>query len=329
MKYTSCSLIEHGLDFNANSINLCCRHTADNFKLKELVSNYNGELLNLERLFALKRFYREKMKSGEVIPECKGCLYLEEKDYDEEDYIDTLNFNHGNACNCKCVYCPMTIGQKAVRKYNAFPAVKQLVDNGYLRKGGHISIAGGEPTIAGDFHDLLTLFLDLDLEPIRILTNGITYSELITRGVKQGNLNVLTSIDAGSPEMFRWIKGVDCYNFVWDNLKTYAEHQSMPHLVKTKYIIIPTINDIKDEVIKFLDKSKECGISHVTFDIEQFWFEENRNNIPKSLKEFLKFTVEETQNRNLIYEPIDRAVILLKEINQTEHYDIKFRGNGI
>lgn len=329
MKYKSCSLIEHGLDFDANAINLCCRHTSESYKLKELISNYNGELLNLDRYFALKRYYREKMKSGDIIPECKDCIYLEEKEYDDEDYIDTINFNHGNACNCKCVYCPFTIGKKAPHKYDAYPVIKQLADNGYLRKGGHISIAGGEPTIAGDFHDLLKLFLDLDFEPIRILTNAIKYSDLITEGVKRGNVNILTSVDAGTPEMFRWIRGVDCYNFVWDNLKTYAEVQSKPHLVKAKYIIIPTINDIKEEVIKFLDKCKDVGISYVTFDIELFWYGENKDNIPKSLYDFLKFTVEETQKRNLIYDPIDRAVILLKEINKKEHYDLKFRGDEI
>ena len=60
--------------------------------------------------------------------------------------------------------------------------------------------------------------------------------------------------------MYRWIKGSDSFNFVWDNIKTYAEHQSSPNLVKTKYVIIPTINDIKDEVTKFLDKVKENGV---------------------------------------------------------------------
>ena len=329
MKYTSCSLIEHGLDFSQNSINLCCRHTSESSKLKEIISDYNGELLNIERFFALKRYHRKRMKEGNILPECRGCIYLEEKEYDDEDYIDTINFNHGNTCNCKCVYCPITIGEKSPSRYNVYDVIKHLADGGYIRKGGHISIAGGEPVIAPEFNDLLTLFLELDLEPIRILTNSINYSDIITKGVQKGNVNILTSVDAGTPEMYRWIKGVDCFKFVWDNLKTYAENQSRPYLVKAKYLVIPTINDIKDEVLKFLDKAKECGLSYVTFDIEQFWFEENRNNIPNSLNKFLEFTVEETQKRGLVYDPIDRAVILLKEINKTKNYDLEFRGNKV
>ena len=156
----------------------------------------------------------------------------------------------------------------------------------------------------------------MGFENIKILTNGILYSDLITRGVKQGSVNLLISLDSGTPEMYRWIKGSDSFNFVWDNIKTYAEHQSSPNLVKTKYVIIPTINDIKDEVTKFLDKVKENGVSAVVFDVENFWYIENKNTIPKSLNDFLKFTAEEAKKRNLAYEPIGRASKIFEKMDE-------------
>jgi len=314
MKYTSCDLTEHGLVFDDKSIKLCFGQTIENIQPKEFIPNYNGELLNLERFFALKRFYRKKMKAGSL--DCCGCPHLEEKEYDEEDYIDTIIFNQGNICNSKCVYCPTAQDTNKPYRYSVYPVIRQLADGGYLRKGGSMTIAGGEPVIAKDFHDLLTLFLDLGFENIKILTNGILYSDLITRGVKQGSVNLLISLDSGTPEMYRWIKGSDSFNFVWDNIKTYAEHQCSPNLVKTKYVIIPTINDIKDEVTKFLDKVKENGVSAVVFDVENFWYIENKNTIPKSLNDFLKFTAEEAKKRNLAYEPIGRASKIFEKMDE-------------
>ena len=79
MKYVGCDLIEHGLVFYDRSINLCCRQVSENNKCKEIISDYNGELLNLDRLFALKRFYRNKMKSGEIFSVCRGCPNLRER----------------------------------------------------------------------------------------------------------------------------------------------------------------------------------------------------------------------------------------------------------
>lgn len=314
MKYKSCGFFEHGLVFEDESINFCYGQPIENIKPKELISNYNGELLNLERFFALRRFYRKKMQSGTY--GCSGCPKLEEKEYAEEDYIDTIIFNHGNICNCKCVYCPTVLNPQKRYKYNVYPVIKQLADNGYLRKGGSIMIAGGEPVIANDFHDLLTLFLDLDFDNIQVLTNGVQYSDLVTRGLREGKVNILISVDAGTPEMYRWIKGSDSFCFIWDNIKSYAENQSSFNLVKTKYVIIPTINDIKDELTKFMDKTKECGVLNVVFDVENFWYVENKENIPKSLTDFINFAVEEAVKRNLSYEFLSRGAKIFEKMNK-------------
>lgn len=329
MKYLSCDLIEHGLDFAQNSINFCCRTTKEGGGYKKLIDNYNGELLDLEKFFKLKREYRNKMKSGEGIPECKNCIYLEEKDYDDEDYISSINFNHGLKCNAKCIYCGLTYAEETCFEYDVYPIMKQLSENGYLKQGGQITVAGGEPTLYHNFDKLIKLFIDNKLSPVRVLTNGIKYSEIITEGLQKDIVNIMISVDSGTPEMYKKIKGVDAFEKVWNNIARYLNAQKYDNLVKTKYIIIPDVNDTKDEIIKYFEKSQSVGIGCVAFDIEMEWYNVNKDNIPEYLLDLVDFTVQEAKNRNLNYEPIDRVVYLLKEIKKKKDIHISFRGHEL
>ena len=119
------------------------------------------------------------------------------------------------------------------------------------------------------------------------------------------------SVDSGSAELFRWIKGKDLYYEVWDNIEKYVKAQYSPELVRVKYIIIPEINDDKEEIIKFLDEAVFRKVKNVAFDIEMNWFDENKDCIPESIKDLVKFTKEEAERRSLNYSAINRAAGLV------------------
>ncbi len=332
MIYKSCDLIEHGLDFAQDSINFCCRTTTKGGGFKRLIDNYNGELLDLDKFFALKREYRNKMKSGEGIPECENCIYLETRDYDDEDYISSINFNQGMVCNLNCVYCSLTHGEKSETStdYNVYPVVKQIADAGKLRQGGFITIAGGEPTIGKGFEDLMRLFIDNDIHPVRVLTNGVKYSEALAEGLRFNIANTVISVDSGSPDMYKWIKGADLYYQVWENISKYCKAQYQTGLVQTKYIIIPEINDSVDEIKKYFDETERYGVGGVSFDIELTWYGENRKKLPESLFDLVEFTVDEAKNRGLRYEPVDRVVGILQEIKKKKtDMHVSFRGHEL
>lgn len=332
MIYKSCDLIEHGLDFAQESINFCCRTTTKGGGYKRLINNYNGELLDLDKFFALKREYRNKMKSGEGIPECENCIYLETRDYDDEDYISSINFNQGMVCNLKCIYCSLANGEKSKTStdYNVYPVIKQLADAGKLRQGGFITIAGGEPTLGKGFEDLMRLFIDNDIHPVRVLTNGVKYSEALAEGLRFNIANTVISVDSGSPNMYKWIKGADLYYQVWENISKYCKAQYQTGLVQTKYIIIPEINDNVDEIKKYFDETEKYGVGGVSFDIELTWYGENRDCLPESLFDLVEFTVDEAKNRGLRYEPVDRVVSVLQVIKKKKtDMHISFRGHEL
>lgn len=329
MKYYSCDLIEHGLDLGQDSINLCCRKTDNNGCFLRLV-DYSKEEIDLDKFFAIKREYRNKMKSGEGIEICKNCIYLEEKDYDDEDYISSINFNQGINCNLKCVYCTLTHGEKTPSpEYDVYPMIKQIADNGYLRKGGYITIAGGEPTLNKSFSKIMKLFIENGISTIKILTNGVKYSEVIAEALSLNYTCVVISVDAGSPEMFKWIKGADLYNQVWENIGKYLQVCKDKFLVNTKYIIIPEVNDDKDEILKYFDQTERFDVGSVSFDIELTWWAENKDNIPQSLYDLVEFTIEEAKKRNLFYEPVDRVVNIVQELKKQKDIKLSFRGHDL
>ncbi len=316
-EYVSCDLIEHGLDFFTNSINFCCRIPPTDKGYKKILENYNGELINWKNFFQIKRKYREQMKRGEIVPECRNCIYLQKKEWDNDDYISFINFNNWTICNEHCVYCWLNDEDKIHQtQYNVYPAIKDMAKRGYLRKGGHITIAGGEPCVAPEFNDLIKLFLDYDLSNIRILTNATKYSQIVEEGIKSGKMNIVVSVDSGTKETFIKVKRYDFYNKVWDNIKRYAAVQPVPDRVKTKFILIPQVNDSKEEIEAWLNKSIECGVSHVAFDVEMMWYNKNKDNLPQTLLDIVKYTLEKIKEHNLEVELIDRGYILAQIINK-------------
>ncbi len=314
-EYVSCNLIEHGMDFYVNSINFCCRIPPTKNGFKKIVENFNGEILDWKKFFSIKRKYREQMKKGNIIPECRNCIYLEKKEWDNEDYISFINFNNWTKCNAFCCYCSIHEDfSTTIKQYNVYPVIKDLANKGFLRKGGHITIAGGEPCACPEFNDLLNLFLEYDLEPIRILTNASVYSELVEKGIKSGNINIVVSVDSGTKETFQKVKGYKLYDKVWENISKYAKVQPTPDRVKTKFIFIPNINTSKKEIEEWVEKSISVGVKHLALDIEMLWYERNKNNLPSEFLNLFEYTVKLIREKELGLDFIDRGFIISEKL---------------
>ncbi len=314
-KYISCDLIEHGLDFFSNSINFCCRIPPTDKGYKKLIDNYNGEIINWKEFFKIKNKYRNEMKKGNIVPECKGCIYLQEKEWDKDNYISFINFNNWTTCNEHCIYCHLNDENlPKIKQYNVYPAIKDMAEKGYLKSGGHITIAGGEPCVAPEFDDLIKLFLDYKMNNIRVLTNATKFSSIIQKGIEEERVNIVVSVDSGTKDTFIKVKRYDFYDKVWDNIKKYAAVQKRTDSVKTKFILIPNINDSKEEINAWIEKSVEAGVKHLAFDIEMMWYSENKDNLPNSLFETVKYTLDKIKEKNLGLELIDRGSIIAKMI---------------
>ena len=107
------------MDVFVDSINFCCRIPPSEKGYKKIIDNFHGEILNWKKFFAIKRKYREQMKRGEMIPECKNCIYLQEKEWDNEDYISFINFNNW----CTCTNCSQSFLSNIVADNNRIDCV--------------------------------------------------------------------------------------------------------------------------------------------------------------------------------------------------------------
>ena len=173
---------------------------------------------------------------------------------------------------------------------------------------------------------MVNLLLDAGCDNIRVHSSGVKYSQAIERGLAEGKLTLVVSVDSGSPEVYENIKRVNHFNKVWENLTRYAQSQTEDkYKAKTKYIIYPGFNDNKAEFDKFLNLSLKSGIKSMVLDVEGGWYEQNKYRVPDYIYELLDYALkcaEDSGMKNI--EVYDRANHM--RIHRDEY--IKLRDNA-
>lgn len=320
MKYLSCRYIEHGLDFEHTRLETCCFTCHSGGGHITLNSDYKGEMIDWDKLFTLKRKYREEHRKGNILPNCKGCVFLEEKDWDEEDYINFLQFNYWIQCNSKCTYCYEVQNKKIfdkIKPYNTVPIINEMIEKNILRKGGEIAFGGGEPTIAPEFEDLIKLLTESGFRNMRIHSSGIKYSPAIEEAIKKGVLNVVISIDSGCEKTYKKIKTVNSFKKVVENMKKYAAANKNNYgLMTSKYIIIPNVNDNRKEIDLWIETVKSIGGRWLAVDIEDVWYKTNRATISPYYLDLVNYIIERANEYKMKVELYDRARGLKEGKNQ-------------
>ena len=281
--YKSCNLILHGLCFYAKEIVACCYAPNDqiNGGLPPLLfDNYKGEVIPREKLFARMREFSNQFKEGSCPPECKGCFQIQEKDWDESEYIDFITITHYSCCNADCVYCSnnLEVEERTNDRYKVLPFLKYLKDENILKKGCEFHIGGGEFTIYNECDDILAEFGVNGFAKIFVATNAIRYSENLDKSLKHGDAYVVISLDSGSRETFKKVKRIDAFDKVVQNIYKYADGTDSEKIT-LKYIIIPGINDRISEFKKFLKIAKRAHAKYVRVDIEARYLRSVNNNI--------------------------------------------------
>ena len=316
MRYKSCYWIESGINFDIDTYKICCLYSAKGGGNTIVKNNYKGEPIDWDNFFNFKKRIKDLHKSGKIYPKCEGCILLEERDWpDDHTKISMINLDYWTKCNSRCSYCHTMNDKEAYNKfknYNFLPILKDMIKRDILRPNGHVSFGGGEVTLLKEFDKLLNIFMDYGFPLTRIHSSCIKYSRAIEKGLKNGRVDLIVSIDAGSKEMHEKVKQVKSYDKVWKNLKRYASNQRNPLAVKVKYIVIPGLNDDKKEIELWLKKAKENGINCVLQEIESKWFYARRDNVPDEIIDFFNYTKEKAENLGLKYELYERAEHMMK-----------------
>lgn len=292
-RYLSCEYIEHGMNVDYDCVRLCCFNCHEGGGRQVLIDKYNGETIDWKKFFKEKKQMRELCAKGQIPERCKGCFFLKEKEWDDEDYLNWIVFNHWTKCNCKCTYCFTDEAHDYFvtrDNFDMFPQIEALCKNKQVRGGGEIGFGGGEPTILKEFEPLVNILLDNGCDNIRVHSSGIKYSKAIERGIREGKLIVVISVDSSSKETYEKIKQVPTYDAVWKNIRDYAAAQTVNlYKAKTKYIIMPGVNDSDEEYKRWIDMSYEAGVRSVIIDLEGVWYLRNKHNIPEHIYQMIEF----------------------------------------
>lgn len=310
MRYTSCNWINGGLDFRPDSIVLCCFSWLQGYEEFVLVENYQGGKIDWVKLFDKKRKLIDLQKSGQAADFCKNCIYQEERDWLDDDSINCLLLNHWTNCNSSCIYCDFGKEHEFFNQqqpYDILPILKDMKENGILKviEGSFVSFGGGELTVLKNCDEILNFLIDTGFRNIRINTSGIKYSNAIENALKNNFVDVVSSVDAGSSEIYKKIKRVDCFEKVWQNLKKYAQSASNKKNVKAKYILIPNINDTKKDLDDFFDCVLKNELEAVSFSVEKNWSSDIPENtlvhsdMAKKIYDLLLYAENKAQNLNM------------------------------
>ncbi len=310
--YYSCPWIEHGLVFFQYKIANCCicGHLSGGHTL--LRNNYVGQNIDWDRIFKIKEMYRKFHKKGKIHKNCIGCPFLKEDNWNDGGrYINNLYISHWSNCNSKCIYCFSSVHPEDFdnkKKYAALPIIKDMVEKGYLTADADISFGGGEPTLLDEFEDIMNYLLDNYYWGIRVHTSGIIYSPAIARAVNEIRGYVVVSVDAGSKETYLKVKQVPCYDIVRENIRKYALQTNFTgrYLVSAKFIIIPGINDTKEEIEKWILANKDAGLYTTVLDIEENWYHEHKDNIPKHIFDLVKYAKKRSNDLHTNFELYER-----------------------
>lgn len=268
--YKACCYMEKGLCFDNIDLRDCCIGIDGNKRGMPVIEpNYQGEVLDWEKVFEHKEKRNSEVQEGKIPAVCEGCGFLNENEFfTGKRLLSEVIYQTNNFCNARCIYCSPK-ANRGVEFYSAYKATQDLLSKGYFKKGGRVFFNGGEPTLMRDFDKIVELYLNEDAD-ITVNSSGINYRDSIYKGIEQNKLTLLVSIDCGTKKLYQTIKQVDKFDELVENLKKYSEalNEDNQDRLRLKYIIIPGINDSVRDIKDFFKLAKKLKIKTVVFDME-------------------------------------------------------------
>jgi|GEM_PF-1356095 len=199
--------------------------------------------------------------------DCSGCHNLRYDFFPKTLYVKNLRFLQSlkdDACNFKCIYCSSAQTKKFMKNktkegfttcdvVRAFSEIPEIVA---LGKNFTVTFSNGEFCANKHFDEIIDI-LSKTKWNIELLSNLSIYREPLAELMQTGRVTkIISSIDAGTRETFKKIKGNDRFDIVVENLKKYPMHKTNLWL---KYLFLEGINDNEADVDGYYEIAKEVG----------------------------------------------------------------------
>jgi len=279
MSYRCCSLIQSfaltingRIDTGEPVISLCCEELPDIPRIgfsetaEDTLRRFVGEgLLAAIECARVTDDSRRHFTRG-----CVNCAQFLEGDYTISPLINYVNLSMYPApCQSRCIYCDVYREMAEMKTEAATAAYQKMFDMlalaeryGILSPDATWQVSSGEIAIH-PYHDRI-------MELVRgkraiFYTNCMKFDEDIAQNLHDNpNSAINFSIDAGTPETWRRIKGIDNFDLVLENLVRYRGASARPGQLTMKYIVLPDINDIYEDYTSLMEIMKVLEVKHLT-----------------------------------------------------------------
>jgi wyosine [tRNA(Phe)-imidazoG37] synthetase (radical SAM superfamily) len=285
LKYRSCGWIEAfslmfvgRIDTGGRCMALCCekgdapgtalcesaRDSVENFR--RMRTELIAESMRIESL-------GDADEARKFTASCAKCANFQRGDFGKSDgRIHFVNLSMYPApCQCKCVYCDIH-ERKEDKRLNKrlhsayyeklFDILSYAESAGYIAPDARWRVASGEITI----HPYKDRILEwVKNRAVLFFMNGFLFDEEIASILSANPFAVIhLSIDSGTPETWREVKGVDNFNTVTSNLVKYHACCSKPEQITLKYIVLPGVNNTLADYRSLVEIMKALKVGHLT-----------------------------------------------------------------
>ncbi len=259
-----CELWWNTINFNPEEMTFCCSSTmgkTPDIKIDEAsLEGFDKEAFVKETI-RLIRESQDDCKKG-----CYGCEQLHKMAFDGVSYEDikikNVSWNHFRGCNSRCVYCDDG-GRPIHVYYEAKPLLERLVAENAVADKVSISFGGGEPTLVPNLEEYIK-YGSLHGWKQLLNTNALLCKDYIIEALRDPNFSLQVSVDAGTAETYRKIKGQNGYDRVWKTIRRYCESEGR---VFVKYIVF-SWNSSRQEIDAFIAKMIESGGENIVISGE-------------------------------------------------------------
>jgi poly(ribitol-phosphate) beta-N-acetylglucosaminyltransferase len=232
-------------------------------EILKLTSDTN---ISYEKIRESKKKLYEAINQGKRTP-CTGCPWLRKDIWKPLDRLEIshISIEHHTICNLRCIYCSEIYYSGKETAYDIKLLFEELSTNKAISKNLSIVWGGGEPVLLKTFDDVFSTITDwYKFIYNNVFTNATIYSKTLEKYLRMNKATITTSIDAGSVETYKAIRGRDKFHTVLENLKKY--HEAGGDNVTIKYILMLE-NISEQELSAFIRKIKEYGLEKCSFQI--------------------------------------------------------------
>ena len=226
--------------------------------------------------FKMREKLSDSIKKGEAC-RCTGCGQITHCSRPFQKKIKEIAFALSDPCQLSCIYCrqknavnPDYINAKADIKRDRFTQtfdykhfLEILEQRRLLSDDVLIVMASGEITINPRIDEILDAVQNYRLV---FFTNAVTYNDRIAALTARPGSSQLISVDAGTRETYKSIKGMDAFGKVWANIKEYIDNGSNTII---KYVVIKD-NCNKSNMEGFINELLIAGVKEFRISANYF-----------------------------------------------------------